>query len=183
MSFDFLLAAALLTAPADAKTSAAPDMFVRLGPAVRKLALQWEILDPREARYILTRPEDFAADVKLLQRRYHEYANAPPLHDGLRFPDRATASELIAFNRTYRQQMEARQALELVRGQEYREAVQEADRLYAVWDSVRDARCDYYYVTVRREALRKLREALGPDDYCAAKLPPHVPVWRFQRID
>ena len=79
--------------------------------------------------------------------------------------------------------MDARQAVELVHWWEFREAVQEADRLYQVWDNVRDARCDYYYVTVRRHALQKLREAIGPEAYYAGCLPPHVPVWRFQRID
>ncbi|HEX5269656.1 MAG TPA: hypothetical protein VFW33_04170 [Gemmataceae bacterium] len=182
-TFDYLLAAALLAAPADRDLALSPELFATVGPAAQQLALKWEILDPREVRYVLARPEDFAADLKLLQRRYHELANAPPVADCLRFPDRATVSDLLAFNRAYRQQMDARQAVELVHWWEYREAVQEADKLYQVWDNVRDARCDYYYVTVRRHALQKLREAIGPEAYYAGCLPPHVPVWRFQRID
>jgi hypothetical protein len=131
----------------------------------------------------MARPEDFAADLKLLQRRYNELANAPPVGDCTRFPDRSIVNEMLAFNRTYRQHMDARQAVELVHWWEYREAVQETDRLYQIWDNVRDARCDYYYVTVRRHALQKLREAIGPEAYYAGSLPPHVPVWRFQPID
>jgi hypothetical protein len=183
LTFDCLLAAALLTAPADQDVAVGPELFGTVAPAVQKLALQWEILDPREVKYVLTRPEDFTADLKLLQRRYHELANAPPVSDCLRFPDRAVVSDLLAFNRAYRQQMDARQAVEPVHGWEYREAVQEADRLYQIWDNVRDARCDYYYITVRRHALLKLRETLGPEDFYAGRLPPHVPLWRFQRID
>jgi hypothetical protein len=183
LTFDYLLAAVLLAGPADRDVPVGPELFGTVGPAVQQLALKWEILDPREVRYVLTRPEDFAADLKLLQRRYHELANAPPVSDCLRFPDRAVVSELLAFNRAYRQQMDARQAVELVHWWEFREAVQEADRLYQVWDNVRDARCDYYYVTVRRHALKKLRDTIGDEDYYAGKLPPHVPVWRFQRID
>jgi hypothetical protein len=61
--------------------------------------------------------------------------------------------------------------------------MQEADRLYQVWDTVRDARCDYYYVTVRRQALKRLRDMLGSDAYYSGVLPPHVPLWRFQRVD
>ena len=182
-TLDYLLAAALLTAPADRVVAVGPELFGTVGPAVQRLALQWEILDAREVRYVLTRPEDFTADLKLLQRRYHELANAPPVSDCLRFPERAVVSDLLAFNRAYRQQMDTRQAIELVHWWEFREAVQEADRLYQIWDNVRDARCDYYYVTVRRHALKKLRETIGPEDYYAGRLPPHVPVWRFQRID
>jgi hypothetical protein len=61
--------------------------------------------------------------------------------------------------------------------------MQETEHLYQVWDTVRDARCDYYYVTVRRQALKKLRKMLGVDDYYFGKLPPPVPLWRFQEID
>jgi hypothetical protein len=38
-------------------------------------------------------------------------------------------------------------------------------------------------VTVRRQALKKLRETVGEDAYWSGCLPPHVPVWRFARID
>jgi hypothetical protein len=182
-TIDYLLAAVLLTAPGDREVPLSPELFATVGPAAQQLALKWEILDPREVRYVLARPEDFAADLKLLQRRYHELANAPPLADCQRFPDRATVSDLLAFNRTYRQQMDARQAVELVHWWDYHEAVREADQLYQVWDNVRDARCDYYYVTVRRHALQKLREEIGPEAYYAGRLPPHVPVWRFRHVD
>jgi hypothetical protein len=50
----------------------------------------------------LTRPEEFASDLKLLRCRYHEPADAPPLSDCRRFPDRATVSDLLRFNRAYR---------------------------------------------------------------------------------
>jgi len=77
LSFDYLIAAALLTAPADRELPVSPELFGTVGPAVQQLALKWEILDPREVRYVLARPEDFGCDLKLLQRRYHELANAP----------------------------------------------------------------------------------------------------------
>jgi hypothetical protein len=132
---------------------------------------------------VLTRSEDFASDLKLLRRRYQELANAPPVSDCQRFPDRATISDLLTFNRAYRQHLDSRLSVELVRWWDLREAVQEADRLYQVWDTVRDARCDYYYVTVRRQALKRLRDTIGPEAYYGGQLPPHVPLWRFQRID
>jgi hypothetical protein len=180
--FDYLLAVALLTAPVDG-SEPTPDVYASLSPTIQAVAIQWEILDPREVRYVLTRSEDFASDLKLLRRRYQELANAPPVSDCQRFPDRATISDLLTFNRAYRQHLDSRLSVELVRWWELREAVQEADRLYQVWDTVRDARCDYYYVTVRRQALKRLRDTIGPEAYYGGNLPPHVPLWRFQRID
>jgi hypothetical protein len=182
--FDYLLAVALLTAPSDSPDpSGPPESYAQLQPALQSLAVQWEILDPREVRYVLTRPEDFFSDLKLLRRRYHDLVDAPPLVDCHRFPERAVVSDLLTFNRSYRQHLDTCLSVELVRWWELREALQETDRLYHVWDTVRDARCDYYYVTVRRQALKRLRELLGDEGYCTATLPPHVPLWRFQRID
>jgi hypothetical protein len=34
-------------------------------------------------------------------------------------------------------------------------------------------------VTVRRQALKKLKEMIGDDAYTLGELPPYVPVWRF----
>jgi hypothetical protein len=181
---DYVLAVALLTsgAPnADAPVSTQGLTSVR--PALQALAVSKEVLDARETRYVLTQPGEFGNDLKLLRRRYCELTDAPPLEDCFRFPDRATINDLLAFNRAYRQHLDNRQALEQTFWWELREAVQETERLYQIWDTVRDARCDYYYVTVRRQALKKLRETLGEDAYWTGTLPPHVPVWRFARID
>lgn len=179
--FEFLVAVALLTAPVDS-----PDPRVEsysVVPSLRTVAVQLEILDPREVGYVLSRPEDFTFDLKLLRRRYHELRHAPPLADGVRFPDRAAVNDMLTFNRAYRQNLENRLAVDLVRAEELQAAVRESDKLYQVWDLVRDARCDYYYVTVRRQALSRLREMIGREAYYGSVLPPYVPLWRFQTID
>jgi hypothetical protein len=181
---DYVLAVGLLTAAPETPDAAdALQNLATVRPTLQNLAVGWEILDPREARYVLARSEDFAADLKLLRRRLRELADAPPLCDCHRFPDRNLVNELLSFNRSYRQHLDSRQAMEGTNWWELSEAVGEADRLYQIWDTVRDARCDYYYVTVRRQALKKLREAVGYRAYCTGCLPPHVPVWRFARID
>ena len=178
---DYALALALLTLPPDAAEPAG-DVHAGLRPTLQALAIHWEILDPREVRYVLTRGEDFAADLKLLRRRHQDLHDAPPLHDCTRFPDRTLINELLSFNRAYRQHLDSRQSLELTYWWELREALQEADRLYQIWDTVRDARCDYYYVTVRRQALKKLKDLIGEDAYAAGELPPYVPEWRFNEV-
>jgi hypothetical protein len=181
---EYPLAVALLTAPAGGPVPDASLIFSPgLRPALQELALAWEILDERETGYVLTRPENFAHDLELLRRRYRELADAPPLSDCQRFPDRQVVGDLRAFNRAYRQHLTSRQAVELARWWELREAIQETDRLYAVWDAVGDACRDSWYVTVRRQALKRLRGLLGPEVYAAGKLPPAVPVWRFQSVD
>ena len=184
LPLDYVLAMALLTSGSQGGDATPQgEGYTSLRPALQALAVSREVLDPREMRYVLTRQEDFGADLKLLRRRYRELADAPPLEDCMRFPDRALINDLLAFNRAYRQHLDNRQALEQTYWWELREAVQETERLYQIWDTVRDARCDYYYVTVRRQALKKLRETVGEDAYWSGRLPPHVPVWRFARID
>ena len=181
---DSLLVLAMLTAPVDAPMPAsAGERFDRLRPKLQKLAVQWEILDPREVRYILARPDDFVSDLNLVRRRYQTLADAPVLSDCQRFPDRDAVNELLSFNRAYRQHLGLRQPMELARWWELRTALQETDHLYQVWDNVRDARCEYYYVTVRRQALKKLREMIGEDAYYNAQMPPSVPIWRFREVE
>jgi hypothetical protein len=181
---DYLLAVALLATPSESlDLNGTSERFVTVRPTVQSLAIAWEILDEREVRYVLMRSDDFSGDLKLLRRRYQELADAPLLHDEMRFPDRALINDLLSFNRSYRQHLDNRQSMELTYWWELREMLQEVDRLYTIWDTVRDARCDYYYITVRRQALKKLKEMVGEVAYNNGCLPPHVPIWRFARID
>jgi hypothetical protein len=183
MSFaPLVLSVVLLTTPAG-NDSWTPALHSLVAPKLQALAVHWEILDPRELRYILTRPEDLSADLQLLLRRYQNLADAPSLDDCLRFPDRAAVNDLLAFNRAYRQHLDVRKPLELSRWWEFHSVLQETEQLYRIWDAVRDARCEYYYVTIRREALKQLREMVGPEVYYSGQLPPPVPVWRFETIE
>ena len=183
-AIQILVAIALLTAPPDAPLGTDEvNMVDAVCPTLQQLAIQLEILDPREVKYILNRSEDYVSDLKLLRRRYQDLAEAPYAQDSQRFPDRNLINELLSFNRSFRQNLDSRQATETVRLWEVREALQETDRLYQAWDTLRDARCDYYYVTVRRQALKKLRELIGDEAYFTGIMPPFVPVWRFHPID
>jgi hypothetical protein len=182
--FEYLLAVALLTAPADAaEANVNPDLYVNLRPTLQQLAIQWEILDPREVRYVLTRSEDFDSDLKLLRRRYHELADAPPLCDSNRFPEPEAIDELILFNRAYRQYLEQRRTIDTLHQEEWRAAAEETDHFYGMWDLIRDARSSSWPVPQRRAALKRLRELLGAEAYDSGYLPPHVPLRRFQLTD
>ena len=182
IALDYALAVALLASPSESlDLTGVSEHLATVRPTIQAVAIYWEILDPREVRYVLMRSDDFSGDLKLLRRRYAELHDAPPLYDQMRFPDRLLINDLLSFNRAYRQTLDNRQALELASWWELNEMVQEVDRLYNVWDTIRDVRCEYYYVTVRRQALKKLRDTLGNEAYYNGKLPPHVPIWQFVR--
>ncbi len=180
-AYDLILAAALLAAPPGTPEDVpTPDRWPAVQDALHKTAIRLEILDERETRYVLARAEDYQTDLELLRRRYQELRDAPRLADSDRFPAREAVNQMIQFNRTYRGFLEGRQVWEADRAEVIGVALTETDRLYKVWDAVRDARCEFYYVTVRRQALKRLRDTLGETAYTAAELPPHVPAWRFQ---
>lgn len=187
MTFSELLLAAALLSGSGPDSLYDPaglrSQFPVLRFALMGLALEWEILDARETRYVLAREEDLLSDLRMLQRRYQELCDAPYLADAVRLPDRNVVNELLAFNRAFRNYVESRQPMETVQGSQLRAVQREVEYLYQVWDTVRDARCDYYYVTVRRQALKRLRELIGEEAYYRGELPPHVPLWRFHEID
>ena len=179
---DLLLAATLLTAPVGTPENAPPaERWPAVRDAIHQTAVAWEIMDPREVRYVLAQREDFEPDLDLLRKRFIDLSDAPKLIDCKRLPDRRTVNDLIKFNRSYKKHLEQRQMWEADRAGLFHQVIDETDRLYRQWDSVRDAQCDFYYVTVRRAALKRLRDELGEEAFAGGKMPPYVPEWRFAK--
>ena len=177
---EFLLAILLLTAqPGTPEPLPSEEAFPAIRDAVHKVAIEWEILDSRETGYIFAKRADFDSDLNLLRRRYQDFKDAPRLDESNRLPERKLVNELVQFNRAFRKHLVDKHVLEQDRAEVYEAVMIETDRLYKVWDAVRDARCEFYYVTVRRQALVKLKEMLGDEEYLAVNLPPNVPTWRF----
>ena len=173
-----VLAIALLSAAPDAPIpSIEPGDWPAVQAAVWGLAVEWELLDAREER--LQQLEHFSADLTVLRQRYADLKGAPMLRDSNRFPERGAIGDVLSFNRTYRRNLEQRRAVDRDRADSIHDAACEADALYRVWDSVREARCEIYYVPVRRLALARLRESIGEGNFQAGLLPPPVPLWRF----
>lgn len=181
---DYLLAILLLQGadfPQFNESKQLPGWHALVGKPLVQLALACEILDPREVRYVLAKSDEFVSDLRMLQRRSHDLHQAPFLGDSIRFPERVVVNELLLFNRAYRQHLE--NCLPLYpNSTELRAAREEVEQLYQIWDCVRDSRCEYYYVHIRRQALKRLHDMLGEADYQNANLPPHVPVWRFALV-
>lgn len=170
----------IVSAPGTPAPEFDADEWPKVQAAVWKVAIDWELMDTRETSFMLTRPEDLKDDLDILRRRYAEFRNAPLLNDSKRFPEREVVNEMISFNRALRKHIDARRHVDTDRGGAYRAALRETDKLYQVWDAVRDAKCDFYYVTTRRAALKKVRDLIGAEAYEAGNLPPYVPTWRFE---
>ena len=178
---EYVLAALLLTAPADTEDPVPPpELVYALRLPIHNLAIAWQILDPREVRYTMQDLNACTADLNLLRRRNRDLHDAPFAQDCERFPERTTVNEFLSFNRTYRQSLDMRQTPHTL--WTTRAVLQETDYLYEVWDTLRDARCEYYYVSVRRQALLKLRCMIGERDYYAGQLPAYVPMWHFTSV-
>lgn len=75
--------------------------------------------------------------------------------------------------------MQERLVWEQDRADIFTAVIQETDTLYRAWDKIRDARCDFYYVSVRRRGLLDLRTMIGEKAYNENRLPEYVPIWRF----
>ncbi len=181
---EFILAAMILLSPlemSDSEKSIQDE--ADLSPFIQAIALNFEILDHREHQYILLKSPDFQSDVKLLKKRYNELYDAPLVFDSMRFPDRLVIQEMLGFNRAYRHHLSARVHLEPAFGEDLHAVIKETDQLYQVWDYIRDSRCEYYYITVRRHALKKVLESIGTEAFYNGVYPPSVPTWRFAAID
>ena len=177
---DLIFAAALLTAPAGTpELLPSEDRWPAVRDAVHKVAADWELMDERESRYLFGNRDDFEADLNILRNRYRELSDAPRLAACRQLPDRRAVNELVKFNRAYRKHLEEREMWERDRADVLHEAIRETDQLYRQWDLIRDAQCDFYYVTVRRAALKKLRDSLGEEAFATGRMPPYVPSWCF----
>ncbi len=150
---------------------------------VQRVAVAWEIMDEREKSYIFAKPSEFQQDLDMLRRRNVELRDAPRVCEADKLPPREWVSQLCTFNRGYRSYLDNRRDLEQDREDVLSAAICETDAAYRVYDLVRDSKADFYYVVVRRQALQRLRDRLTEEEWAAVRLPPPVPVWRFQEGD
>jgi hypothetical protein len=176
-SAEVVIAAALLLGPKDIPVD--PAIVTAVRPQLVALAISAEILDPREKTSITGLGA--SADLAYLQGRWHDFLDVPKLGMCEFFPERKQVTEWLAFNRTMRADLVHWRSMGGVYDDEFIQAISETDRLYQVWDTVRDARCEFYYVTVRRQALQLLRELIGDEAFYAGRMPPPVPVRHLPR--
>jgi hypothetical protein len=176
-NYDCVLAAVLLTSPIESP-EVVPHLEV-IQPTFLQLAIDAEVLDPREEQLLRGLSKDLAGDYRFLRQRYDSLLPAPSLEECDRFPSRRLVEDMLAFNRAYRKDLLDRMELDSHPTEQLRQAVQEVDQLHFLWTTVRDAKCSFYYVTVRRQSLQHLRELIGDEAFYRGELPPHVPLWCF----
>jgi hypothetical protein len=179
-TYECILAAALFSAPKEAGDSIAALAWIDAArPSLLAAAMELEVLDGREREHYLAPKGNRADDFQLLLNKAHYFASMPVLEECRRFPSRQVINEYLAFNRAYRADLQKRLVIDPFHSEELRLAIYETDQLYSAWDTLRDARCEYYYVTVRRQALQNLKDTIGAEAFYSGRMPPHIPTWHF----
>lgn len=161
-----------------------PELKALISISIQEVALDLEIMDPRERRYIMVpqKDEDMQTDLDMLRVRQIDFKDAPPLSDTERLPERAYANQLCSFNRSFRTVITNRMEFELDRIPLFSEVLAETDTCYRAWDLIRDAKCEFFYNTVRRQAMKRLKQEMGATAYEQGNWPDFVPRWRFNDL-
>jgi hypothetical protein len=137
---------------------------------IQTTAIFCELLDVREQKYMFAKVADFEFDLNTVRARWRDLYDAPHLHESYLLPERVIAGELVQLNRMQKSHCEQVRGLyphdlRLMKRIEYLE------ERYRVWDYVRDARCEFYYVHIRRQALKKLLLVVGEEAFSRGELP------------
>ncbi len=159
-----------------------PELYYKEGmlKAAAAAAIEMEIMDERENRYIFIKKEEFKTDMRLMANRYRELRDVPSLSELWKIPQTKDGlSSSITFNREFRKTVEVRMRLETDRTEGFMQVLKETDELYRIYDAARDAKCEFYYITVRRQAMKKLVCMLGQENFEYGIYPPCVPTWHF----
>lgn len=174
-----------------------------LSESIKKYAVEEEILDPRETKYMLIEmryyyqgmdglgqivvqqdQNQWDTDLAMIQKRWRELKDTPKVADSDRFPPRHLITEALTFNRQLSQFLLAERFIQSPTQQDTSSAaLSEIDYCYKIWDNMRDARCDFYYITTRREAMRRLIHMLGRENYFNNHWPSAIPTWRFREME
>lgn len=156
---NWIIAVTLLTAPADTPEPVPiAEEFAELRVPLLALCVEWEILDPREAKYTFFDLAEFQHDLDVLRARRLELLDAPRILECWRYPERWYAEAQIAENRLCRRWVEAVADNYPEQRENCVWYIRRLDAAYRCWDLIRDAKADYYYTVPRRRALAQLRE-------------------------
>ena len=160
-------------------TSHPADKFHFLVSDMQFVCIACEVMDAREQRYLFAKPDEFADDLSTMRKRLKNLYDAPRLHECYLFPDRAISGEMILLNRDMKRRYEAIYEL-YPESRSLKLVLEDLEARYQLWDAARDARTEFYYVHIRREAMKKLLRNMGDDLFSRGELPFGVPTWRAE---
>jgi len=98
--------------------------------------------------------------------------------EALRLPDPETSTDMMRIARRWKHRLEERILFEPDRATDLRVVLCEVDSLLRIWDAIHTARCEAYNISNRRQCLKLVVDAIGPDAFRKLELPPAVPYWR-----
>lgn len=99
----------------------------------------------------------------------------PPAEDLHRFPPKAIVDQNVTFAEKHIRWLESQR--DWHKGRDVDGWLWEARECLASWTELQ--RC--HYASSTREKLHDLKWRLGWADYSAGRMPPPVPLWRFER--
>lgn len=105
------------------------------------------------------------------------------LADLQRFPPGPLVAATLADNGRAYLDCLTRQGMEPYRADDWEVVISDFAAIRRAWVCLRTARCAEVDADERLEALRELRDVIGPANYLTGAMPPPVPVWRFGRVD
>jgi len=141
-----------------------------------------QILDRREQNYFFKNYSQFYHDLETCFNRLLNLHNAPPLEDHQRF-DKEIINDLVHFNNLAMRYVERQTELKIHQAEHWCNRLTTLKQTKAILSELYDAKCDYYYLPVRRSALKKARDLMGPGPYYAGQLPAAVPTEFLRRVD
>jgi hypothetical protein len=168
-----LLALALLF------TSHPADKLHFLASEMQFVCIAVEVMDSRERKQMFVKPEEFAGDLSTMRTRLKSLYDAPRLHECYLWPERAISGEMILMNRDIKRRIEAIYEL-YPESRSLKLVLEDLEARYQLWDAARDARTEFYYIHIRREAMKKLLNLLGEEAFSRGELPFGVPTWRVE---
>lgn len=184
LAYTYLLAASMIMSPEPVEFQ---KTHFGLIPAITAVSLDLELIDPKEAPWLLAigdnAPDSFKWGLARSRERWADLKDAPRVSEGWVFPPQNDLAERMSFNRRYREHIDIQIYVKPHKADEFREILVEVDRLYYILDDACETQFSYFYVNAKRAALKRLKEKIGPAMFYAGELPPAVPVWRFQRIE
>lgn len=151
-----------------------PAAMPSLSHAMQFACIACEIMDERERKYMFAKADDFQHDLDVMRSRWRDLYDAPRLHECYLLPERCITNELVQLNRMQKEHFE--QVRELYPYDlRFTAIIDDLNERYRLWGYARNARCEYYYVNIRREAMKKLLRSVGEQAFSRGELPSVVP--------